>query len=123
MALTPGGTRVEFIYPLADSEINVDDDVSGSVLIAGLGKNKIWIVARHDEGGSYYPVDPPIAEDGYQSFVDQNVGDSSDKGRNIVYFAVLANADCAQALAAEGESFRTLPRSCTLLDQRLVRVR
>lgn len=122
-ASTPGGTQVEFISPLTDSEINVDDDVSGSVLVAGLGKNKIWIVSRHDVGGSYYPIYPPITEDGYQQFVDQGVGDSSDKGSNIVYFAVLANADCDQSLSAVRDSFRTLPPGCILRDQRAVRVR
>jgi hypothetical protein len=108
---------------LADSEINFDDDVSGSVLVTGLGNNKIWIVSRHDKGGSYYLIRPPITEDGYQKFVDQGVGDSSDKGSNIVYFAAPANADCTQALAAVDGFFRTLPSGCILLDQRVVRVR
>jgi hypothetical protein len=120
---TPGRVQVEFISPRADSEINAGDDVSGSILVAGLGNNKIWIVSRHDVGGSYYPIYPPIAKDGYQEFVDQAVGDSSDKGHNVVYFAVLANADCAQDLSAMDGSFRTLPHGCALLDQRAVRVK
>ncbi|MGH3885985.1 MAG: hypothetical protein ACRDSZ_05325 [Pseudonocardiaceae bacterium] len=119
---TPGRTQAEFISPQADSEINVGDDVSGSVFVAGLGGNKIWIVSRHDVGGSYYPIYPPIAKDGYQEFIDQGVGDSSDKGNNIVYFAVLANADCTQALSDQN-FFRTLPTGCVLLDQRVVRVK
>jgi hypothetical protein len=119
----PGRTQVEFISPRADSEINAGDNVSGSILVTGLGNNKIWIVSRHDVGGSYYPIYPPIIKDGYQEFVDQNVGDSSDKGHNVVYFAVLANADCAQTLSALGDSFRTLPDGCALLDQRAVRVK
>jgi hypothetical protein len=58
-APTPGGTQVEFISPRADSEINAGENVSGSILVAGLGNNKIWIVSRHDVGGSYYPIYPP----------------------------------------------------------------
>jgi hypothetical protein len=119
----PGRTQVEFISPRADSEINAGDNVSGSILVTGLGNNKIWIVSRHDVGGSYYPIYPPIVKDGYQEFVDQNVGDSSDKGHNVVYFAVLANADCAQTLSAMDDSFRKLPDGCALLDQRVVRIK
>jgi hypothetical protein len=38
---TPGRVQVEFISPQADSEINAGDDVSGSILVVGLGNNKI----------------------------------------------------------------------------------
>jgi hypothetical protein len=122
-ASTPGGARVEFIFPPAGYEINAGDDVPGSVQVTGLGSDTLWIVSRHEDGGSYYLVPPPIAKDGYSSFLDESVGNSSDKGSNIVYFAVLANADCAQVLSAIRGPFENLPPSCTYRGQRVVRVR
>jgi hypothetical protein len=120
---TAGGAQVEFIFPPVGYEINAGDDVSGSVQVAGLGGDTLWIVSRHDDGGSYYLVSPPIAKDGYSSFLDESVGDSSDRGSSISYFAVLANAGCAQALSAIPGPFKTLPPSCTYRGQRVVRVR
>jgi hypothetical protein len=119
---TTGVAQVEFIFPPVGYEINAGDDVSGSVQVSGLGNDTLWIVSRHD-GGSYYLVSPPIAKDGYSSFLDESVGDSSGRGSSIAYFAVLANADCAQALSAIPGPFKNLPPSCTYRDQRVVRVR
>jgi hypothetical protein len=50
---TPDGAQVEFIFPPKNSEINFGDNVSGSVNVAGLGSDTLWIISRHDVGGSH----------------------------------------------------------------------
>ncbi len=104
--------------------------MSGSV--TGLGGDTLWILSRHDVGGSFYLVpgaaglSPVRTKDGPWSVTDESVGNPSDRGGNVVYYAVQANADCAKNLSAmhNYDSFPDLPKGCTILQgQRSVRVK
>jgi hypothetical protein len=95
--------------------------VAGSV--TGLGGNTLWILSRHDVGRSFYVVPgtagiaPIITKDGPWSVTDEVVGDPSDKGSNVVYYAVQADADCTKTLSAmhHYDSFREMPKGCAIL--------
>jgi hypothetical protein len=67
--------------------------------------------------GSQGSVPRYSGPDGPWSVTDEGVGDPSDKGSAIVYYAVQANADCSRILSSEQnyDSFRELPKGCTIL--------
>lgn len=124
--------QVEFLSPPEGSGINPGQDVVVAGSVTGLGGNTLWILSRHDVGGSFYPVPgaagllPVLTKDGPWSVTDVSVGDPSDRGGNIVYYAVQANADCTRTLSAlhNYDSLPDLPKGCTILQgQRSVRVR
>ncbi len=119
------GAQVEFVFPQEGSGIDVGQDVPVSGSVTGLGSDTLWILSRHDVGGSFYLVPPTIVKDGPWSVIDGNVGDSLDKGSNFVYYAVQANAECAKSLSSMDiyDSFKEIPKGCTTRGQRNVRVR
>lgn len=119
------GAQVKFFFPQEGSKIDVGQDVLVSGSVTGLGSDTLWILSRHDVGGSFYLVPPTITQDGPWSVTDENVGDPLDKGSNFVYYAVQANAECTKALSSMDiyDSFREIPKGCTARDQRHVRVR
>ncbi len=119
----PDGAEVEFIFPEEDSEINAGQDVMLSGSVTRLGSDTLWIISRHEVGGSFFLTTPLIEKDGPWSVLDRRAGDSSDKGSNFIYYAVQANADCAKSLSSIRNSFKNLPRGCIVQGQRSVRVK
>lgn len=124
--------QVEFVSPPEGSEINPGQDVVVVGGVTGLGGNTLWILSRHNVGGSFYLVagaaglSPILTKDGPWSVTDESVGNPSDRGSDIVYYAVQANADCAKTLSAmhNYDSFQEVPKGCTILQgQRSVRVK
>lgn len=115
--------QVEFVSPPEGSEINPGQDVVVSGSVTGLDDNTLWILSRHDVGGSFYLVSgaaglsPVRTKDGPWSVTDESVGNPSDRGGNVVYYAVQANADCTRALSAmhNYDSLQEPPRGCTIL--------
>jgi hypothetical protein len=118
-APTPDGAHVDFIFPEEGSEINAGQDVILSGSVTGLGDDDLWIISRHEVGGSFYLIPPAITKDGPWDVLDQRVGDPSDKGSYFVYYAVRANADCTKSLSSVRNSFRDLPQGCTVVQGQL----
>ncbi|MGH3822538.1 MAG: hypothetical protein ACRDRA_06820 [Pseudonocardiaceae bacterium] len=117
------GADVDFIFPQEGSGIDVGQDVLVSGNVTGLGGDTLWILSWHEDGGSFYPVPPAIPKDGPWKVFDRHVGNSSDRDSNFVYYAVQANSDCARDLTAKSDSFRDLPKSCLVRNQRSIRVK
>ena len=122
--------QVEFVFPQKDASISPGDDVVVSGTVRGLGGNTLWILSWHEDGGSFYQISgvegisPVTTKDGPWSVTDENVGNRSDKGRAIVYFAVQANVECTKLLSSKHDPFREMPKGCiTLPDQRGVKVK
>jgi hypothetical protein len=104
--------------------------VAGSV--TGLGDTTLWVLSRHDVGGSFYLVvvaagpSPVLTFDGSCSVTESGVGNSSDRGSDIVYYAVQANTDCTKILSAlhNYDSVPEVPKGCTILQgQRSVQIK
>jgi hypothetical protein len=133
MPASPDGTQVEFLYPQEDALISPHNDVTVTGTVTGLGSNTLWILSWHEDGGSFFlipgaaGVSAVTTKDGPWSTTDQNVGNSSDKGRTIAYTAVGANSECNKTLSAmrDDDSFREPPKGCIILPggQRSVRVK
>ena len=127
-----GDSKVEFISPPEGLVISPRQDVVVSGTVTGLGSNTLWILSKHEIGGSFYfvlgeaGVSPVITKDGPWSATDEGVGDPSDKGSAIVYYAVQANAECSRTLSSKQnyDSFHELPTGCTILQgQREVQIK
>jgi hypothetical protein len=120
MSASSDGAQVEFLSPQKGASISPGDSVAVAGTVTGLGKNTLWILAWHEDGGSFFMVSgesgvsPVATKDGPWSVTDEGVGTPSDKGRIISYTAVLAGAECTKALAAkrDDDSFHALPPGC-----------
>ncbi|MGH3856758.1 MAG: hypothetical protein ACRDR6_25390 [Pseudonocardiaceae bacterium] len=115
-----------------DAEINPGQDVPVVGSVTGLGGNTLWILSKHEVGGSYYlPAgaagpSPVATKDRPWTVTDEGVGDASDRGGNVVYYPVQANAECAKTLSAmhHYDSLPKLPQACTILPSlRSVRIK
>lgn len=127
-----GNSKVEFVSPQEGLVISPRQNVVVSGTVTGLGSNTLWILSKHEIGGSFYlvlgeaGVSPVIIKDGPWSVTDEGVGNPSDKGSAIVYYAVQANAECSRTLSAKQnyDSFHELPTGCTILQgQREVHIK
>lgn len=123
--------QVEFVAPAVGAEITPGQDVPVVGSVTGLDGNTLWILSRHDVGGSYYPVGaagpaPVATKDGPWKVTDEGVGDPSDRGSNVVYYPVQANAECVKILSAmhNYDSLPNVPQGCTILPSlRSVRIK
>jgi hypothetical protein len=125
--------NVQFTTPLDDFEIAAGkDNVDLSGTVAGLGTDTLWILSWHASGGSFYMVpaangsiSPVARNDGVWATTDQHVGDLSDLGKRIIYYAVQASSDCARTLSLKDTytSFRDLPKVCIPVNSISVLVR
>lgn len=104
------------------AEITPRQDVPLVGSVTGLDGNTLWILSRHEDGGSYYPVGaagpaPVATKDGPWTVTDEGVGDPSDRGSNVVYYPVQANAECAKTLSNihNYDSLSSPPQGCTIL--------
>lgn len=126
--------NVQFTAPPDGFEIEAEkgEDVSLVGTVTGLGTDTLWILSQHSSGRSYYMVplenggiSPVAEEDGNWHVTDYNVGDASDRGGQIIYYALQANSDCSRELLSkdEGDSFRSLPGGCNPVKNIKVSVR
>jgi hypothetical protein len=106
-------------------------DLAASGTVQGLQGDTLWIVTRPDHGdGKYYLTKdgPVVDQDGPWNFVDEAVGDNSDRGASITYIGIQANAACSTKLAATppdpnadgNRAFAIIPSECKALQPRAV---
>jgi hypothetical protein len=121
--------QVEISQPGEGAAMQAGQDVPVAGNIVGLGGDTLWIVLTPDAGGRYYLTQgSPVADhDGPWRSLASQVGDSSDKGHNIVFKALQANRSCSVQLAAvrpeQGSLVLSLlPDSCVVRAQRAVAV-
>ncbi|MGH3773148.1 MAG: hypothetical protein ACRDRW_17435 [Pseudonocardiaceae bacterium] len=122
------------VWPSVGAVINPGQDVVVAGSVTGLGGDTLWILSMHDVGGSFYLVpgvaglSPVAPQDGPWGVTDEGVGNPTDRGGTVVYYAVQANADCTKTLSSmrSDDSFHEheLPKGCTILQGlRSVRVK
>lgn len=123
-------TLVVFDLPQPRTVVQPGADVRLAGRVSGLHGRTLWLISRPQESDSYFLAasGPVTAHDGDWSSVDQEVGDLTDRGSQIVYFAVLADPACAGGLGAArrdtgGENrLMRLPPDCEVVASRSVQI-
>ncbi len=123
--------QVDISKPVPDITIQPGQDVPVAGSVTGLADDTLWVVTKPDAGdGLYYlTLSGPVTDhDGNWSFTDLKVGDDSDRGHDIIYFALQSNRSCSEVLAATPEdengnrTFALLPAGCSARADRSVKV-
>lgn len=123
--------QVDISQPAPGITIQPRQDVPVAGSVTGLAGDTLWVVTKPDAGdGLYYlTLGGPVTDhDGNWSFTDPEVGDDSDRGHNIVYFALQANRACSETLAVTprnvngDRTFALLPAGCSARADRPVAV-
>ncbi len=125
----PSHAQVEIFQPGVDATMEGGTDVSVTGTVTGLGGSTLWVVARPDVGGEYYPTQstPVTDRDGRWSTVSEKMGDKSDVGHNIVFIVLQADPSCSETLEAVPEQdgsrkVTRIPGGCVVLAERSVAV-
>jgi len=128
---SPPAARVEFSQPSVGATMRASQDVSVAGSVTGLAGDALWIVSKAEIGdGQYYltQIGPVADHDGQWSVVDEHVGDDSDKGHKITYFALQANRSCSERLTTipqnqnGSRAFILIPNGCAVRAQRAIAV-
>jgi hypothetical protein len=114
----PSTPAAAFTKPAEGAPIRVRSSVAVAGTADHLGENNLWLMTKPDAGGGgyYFTGSSPVTtRDGAWQFLDTEVGDETDIGKNVTYVAILADTACSSYLTTNSvnDSVDNLTAGCS----------